>query len=799
MKIKSLAPTVIRHKGMLEDRFPGHWARASTNGTLRLRSTVQDVSRVLHGEVTPEIFQLTKNFPLPPQGIKDAPFVFGYQDADGNPVKGAAETDENLKKYITGPGARKAFPDDPKSPTEWGLVVQCLGLSKSKAPHPCGFVITNEPVTNFIPTMVLSDGTRVTEYVNSAADPAIEDAGAIKMDFLQLKTLRDIQGALKLVQQRVGYVPKDERINGLRVPGIRVVPLQRNDGSIDLYDVWDLPEDQEVFRDICRGDTVTVFQYGTPGSRGWLKNFYNQQTGVHYLRSIQHIAAFTALDRPGPLDYSVQEGDVKRNMLEEFAARSRGEKPIGSMPVLDKLFPETFGVITYQEQLQKAFVEIGGTTAEQGDEFRVHISKKKMAEVYKDKALFMPGAIKTIGESEANRMWAMLETFGAYGFNLSHSAAYAITGYACAWLKHYYPLEWWTSCLRNADRKAIDQKFWVHCRNYIRIPDVKLSQDDFAIEGTAIRAPLRLLTGVGEKAHEELVAGRPYKDIRDFVQRIYDLKVSTGTKVKKVVKKRIKKRDQVEGGAQSTETTVEELKLGRSAINKTVLLKLIVSGAADSLFPPEVQGTFGKLNLFAETWAEVHGDRLKDGSLKVERVDPRFDSLTPLQQFLLKKSILPSYAEALGPMVAAVREDVVGGDGRYGWRSPRAFEGDTFIPIVEGAVADAITKGETPGDFDFPDRFKFAVIAYVGETKPFYNNLATRLSFEVDGHRLDSVVWPRTVEDDLGLKKKVAVKMPEGLAGSVAVLTLVRWKAGKPFSVDDLLVVEKAFSLKAEE
>ena len=390
-------------KGWLQDRFGDHVCRISTNGTLRLRSAAQDVSRVMHGEVLPEIVKLTSKFPKPPMGIDDYRFIFGYEDADGNPVKGAIETDANLKEYAE------------KFPKEWEIVVKSLGLQKSKAPHPCGFIIANKPISSFIPTMVMPDGTRVTEYVNSTEDPSIEDSGGVKMDFLQLKTLRDIQGALKLIQQRMGYSPKDERINGLRVPGIRAVPFIRNDGVVDLHDVWDLPEDQDVFRDICKGDTVSVFQYCTPSARQWLSKF--MVNGEHTLRSVEHIAAFTALDRPGPLDAFVQEGDTKRNMLEEFASRSRGEKPIGNIPVLDKLLPETFGVIAYQEQCQRVFVEIGKTTAEQGDEFRVHVSKKKMAMIMKDKAIFMPGAVETVGQEQAERIWGQLETMGGYAFN----------------------------------------------------------------------------------------------------------------------------------------------------------------------------------------------------------------------------------------------------------------------------------------------------------------------------------------------------------------------------------------------
>ena len=327
-----------------------------------------------------------------------------------------------------------------------------------------------------------------------------------------------------------------------------------------------------------------------------------------------------------------------------------------------------------------------------------------------------------------------------------------------------------------------------------------MSQDDFAIEGNFIRAPLRLLTGVGEKAHEELVAGRPYKDIRDFVQRIYDLKVSTGTRKQKVVKKKILKRNQVEGGPTHTEMTVEELKLGRSNLNKTVLLKLIVSGTADSLFPPEVKSVSAKLAMFSEVWAEVHNLRNKDGSLKIEPVDSRFDSIGPLQQFMLKKAILPSYSANLGPLVSAVRDDVTGDGGRtMAWASPRSCEGNKHIPIVPGDVAAAILEGQTPGDFDFPDAFKFAVIAYINDVQSFWNNKAYRVSFEVDGERMESVIWPKRSEDSYGNKTQEAVSLPEGFKGSVSILSLVRWRAGKPFSLDDVVVVSEAFSMKSGE
>lgn len=769
-------------KGWLQERFAGHVARISTNSTLRLRSTAQDVSRVLHGHVLPEISNLTKRFPKVPQGIKDYDFVFGYNDADNNLIEGASTTDSALKEYIN------------KFPTEWNIVSKALGITRQKSSHACGFVISNEPIANFIPTTVLSDGTRITEYVNSGEDPSIEDAGGVKMDFLQLNTLRDIQDAIKLIHQRQGYIPKDESVDGLRVPGIRIIPLSK-DGVTELYDVWKLPEDQAVFKNICFGNTATVFQFSTPIAKQLLKCFVSNNN--HTLRSIEHISAFTALGRPGGLNAHVEEGDLRRNMLEEFAARSKKEKSIGNIPILDKILPETFGIVVFQEQCQKVFETIGHTTAEQGDEFRVHISKKKMAEVYKDKAIFMPGANQTAGNQQAELIWGQIEKMAGYGFNKSHAVCYATIGYACAWIKHYYPLEWWTSCLRNTDRKTIDSKFWVYCKKYILTPDIQLSQDDFSIENNSIRAPLRLLTGVGERAHAELVEGRPYKDIRDFIQRIYNKKVAARITVEKIIKKRILKRDQTSNGPTYIETKVNEFKLGRSSINKTVILKLIISGSIDSLFPLSAKSIFDKLSIFAETWADVHGLRKKDGTLKIEPVDRHFNNLTAANIFLLKKSILSSYSADLVSMMKATNDDIVGSEDNYAWNMPRKFEGNGYAPLVSGDIAKAITEDQN--DLNFPDKFKFGVVAYINECESFWNGQAIKVSFEVDGERLTAIKWPTYKEDENGQKRAIPPKIPDHFKGSISILTMVRWNVGKSFSLDDIVVLEKPFSIKEEE
>jgi DNA polymerase III alpha subunit len=669
---------------------------------------------MLDGEVKPEIWQLTEKMEMPPQGITDHNFVFGYRDADQNWVKGSSETDPALMEYIK------------RYPKHWDIVSRALGVVKGKGRHASAYVITNEPVSNFIPV------TRIGDMVCTAYNmKGVESAGGIKMDYLGISTLDDIEVCIRLIQKRAGWTPQDVVIDGKKVPHMRVIPKMEKDGQWHFYDVWDLPEDHPVFADIATGKTnKSIFQFGTPAAQQWLKEFA-QPDGTSTIKSIEDLAAFTALDRPGGLDSFVDTVDGhKRNMLQEFAARAAGKQACKDrLAILDELFPETYGVLTYQEQLQKAFVALGGTTPEEGDEFRVHVSKKQAEKVMKDKAVFMKGAVARLGQDDAERLWGMLETFANYGFNKSHAVCYSVIGYACAWLQHHFNLEWWTAVLSNADRGEIDSTFWVHAGHLVDQPDVKLSGDDFEIQGTRIRAPLRLLMGVGPAAHEEMVKGRPYHDLRDFLQRIKDRKVP-GPDGKK----------------------------GRSAINRGIITKLIVSGCADALFPEDKRGdVYTKLTYFEETEADVNNRRRRNGSLKVEPVDRRFDDISPIQRFLLTKSVLPSYTAPLAEYISEMgRTDWRRESGRYAYWSPEKFEGENWTMVLPGpavrAVLDGTIKGVSP-------KCRFSCVAYVSEHKTFWGGKALKVNFEVDGERFQVNQWPRTVYE-AGEKKRIAPTLP---------------------------------------
>jgi len=418
MKIKSIKRKTEGTPGWLKKRFGENVAQISTITTLKLKSSIKDVFRGLHGYVPPHIEEFTKSLPAPPQGVSDKAFVFGYEDGDSHEM-GLIETSVHLQEFAL------------KYPKEWGLVTQTLGLGRSKSRHACGFVVADKPISEFIPIVTIG-GYKVTQF----AAPSVEAAGGLKMDFLIINALNDIQGAVKMIQKRnrpdidwskaypakgriLDVAPRIDSQTG-SIPYVFAVP--HTDGKI--YDIYKLPRDTDVFNDICEGDTGSVFQLSQPGAKRWLSrfNFVKDRVGgktIKGLSSMEDLATFTALDRPGALDAYVEGPEGRFNMLEEYARRALGRPPTGNLAILDELLPETYGVIATQEQLTYVFQKLGKTTGIQAQDFRNHVGKKQKMKVLEDRDIFMAGAVESVGQEVAEKLWEMMVTFAKYGFCLS--------------------------------------------------------------------------------------------------------------------------------------------------------------------------------------------------------------------------------------------------------------------------------------------------------------------------------------------------------------------------------------------
>jgi DNA polymerase-3 subunit alpha len=171
--------------GWLKRRFGDHYAQIGIDTSLKLRSSVKDVARVLHGGVPGDIERLAKLFEDTPQGIEDLEFIFGYEGSDKSWVRGSIETDAALMEYVQ------------KYPDEWAIVQKVIGLSRSKSRHPCGYCVCDAPVSDFIPMTIVSD-VPVTAYTPKS----VEASGGLKMDFLSVTSLLDLKSAIRLIQSR---------------------------------------------------------------------------------------------------------------------------------------------------------------------------------------------------------------------------------------------------------------------------------------------------------------------------------------------------------------------------------------------------------------------------------------------------------------------------------------------------------------------------------------------------------------------------------------------------------------------
>jgi len=319
----------------------------------------------------------------------------------------------------------------------------------------------------------------------------ISDVGLTKFDFLGLKTLTVIKNALKFI----------------------------HDGKGIEVDIDTLPlDDSLTYQLLMRGDTDGVFQLESSGMKDILVRMKPD--------CIEDIIALIALYRPGPMDN-----------IPEFISRKQGKtKVLYEVEELEAILKETYGVIVYQEQVMQIAVAIGSYSLSEADTLRKVMSKKKSEEMeHKEKPKFLEGALrKRIPQAKAVKIWEQMETFGKYGFNKSHSTAYAIISYQTAYLKAHYPVEFMAALLTG--EKDNRDKIISHissCKEMgvnVLPPDINESQSDFSVAGENIRFGLAAVKNVGVGAIESIIGVRdkegPFRSIVDFCGRVDPRKVN---------------------------------------------------------------------------------------------------------------------------------------------------------------------------------------------------------------------------------------------------------------------------------
>ncbi len=429
-------------------------AQIITFGTLGAKAVIRDVGRVLGMEYG-EVDKIAKMVPNELNISLDK----------------AVQTEPRLKEVqAADPRAARLF--------EHAFVLE--GLVRNASTHAAGVVISEQPLTTYVPLCRGSNGEITTQY--QMGD--LEKIGLLKMDFLGLKTLTVINEAFKIIARTRGKKMTTDEI-----------PL----------------DDAKTFELLNKGQTIGVFQLESPGMQDLAKRI-----GIGH---IEDIIALVALFRPGPM-----------HMLDDFIARKKGKTQIKyDHPLLEPILKDTYGIMLYQEQVMKCANVIAGYSLAQADTLRRIMGKKIPAEMDKQKSIFIEGAAKNnIPNKIAEKIFETMAYFAGYGFNRSHSAAYGLISYHTAYLKAHYPEEYMaallSSELNNTDKitKYIRELGDMGIR--MLPPDINESYSTFTVVEKDIRFGLAAVKNVGKAAVEGIQAERMhsgrFKDFHDFLLRV---------------------------------------------------------------------------------------------------------------------------------------------------------------------------------------------------------------------------------------------------------------------------------------
>ncbi|MEK7308493.1 MAG: DNA polymerase III subunit alpha [Nitrospirota bacterium] len=456
-----------------------HVAQIITFGTMQARAAIRDVGRAMDIPYS-EVDTVAKLVPnLPNITIKESL-------AREPKIKELYETNPAIKELID--------------------VAQRLeGLSRHASTHAAGVVISPEPLTEFLPLYKAPNETTITTQFDMEA---IENLGLLKFDFLSLKTLTVIDKTEKIINQSR---------QGSETPGAQV-PFSINNVPTD---------DKDTFKLLCTGKTTGIFQLESSGMRDLLLRLLPE--------TFEDLIALVALYRPGPLG---------SGMIDDFIKCKKGEVPIKyALPQLGEILKETYGLILYQEQVMKIANTLASFSMAQADILRMAMGKKKLAEMEKLKDNFINGAKNNkIPEKKALKLFNDMAHFAQYGFNKSHSAAYAVIAYWTAYLKAHHPVAFMAASLSaDMDNTAKVVTYIDECKEIgieILPPDINESEQEFKVIGKSIRFGLEAVKGVGSSAIEAIIDARnicKFTSFFDFCSKADSRRVN-----KKVIESLIK-------------------------------------------------------------------------------------------------------------------------------------------------------------------------------------------------------------------------------------------------------------------
>ncbi len=448
-------------------------AQIITFGTMQARAAVRDVGRVMSAPYS-DVDKIAKLIPA----------------EIGMTLKDALKVEPQLAKLC----------DENQVAHDIVETAQVLeGLNRHASIHAAGVVISDKPLTEYVPLFKSTDGQVTTGF----SMDGIAKIGLLKMDFLGLRNLTVIDKAVKWIKKTRG---------------------------IDL-DLSKLPfDDKKTYELLGSGNASGIFQLESAGMRDLLRKIKPNQ--------FEDLISILALYRPGPMG---------SGMLEDFIKRKRGEAAVKyPHPKLEGILKSTFGIIVYQEQVMQMASILAGFSMTQADHLRRAMSKKIPEDMEKIRKLFVDGCLKAshIKEDEANKLFDLIDYFSGYGFNRSHSAAYAVISYQTAFLKANYSVEYMAAlltCEKDNTDKVVE---YVNASEELGIsilpPDINESIVEFnVIDEKTIRFGFLAIKNVGQTAIESIVANRladgPYTSIFEFCKRV-DLRVTNRKVLESLIK-----------------------------------------------------------------------------------------------------------------------------------------------------------------------------------------------------------------------------------------------------------------------
>jgi len=429
-------------------------AQIITFGTLGAKMAVRDVGRVL-GLSYGEADRLAKMIPFDPK------------------MTLARALKEN-------PELQQAYDEEEQTRNVIDYAKTLEGLCRQAGVHAAGVVIADGALTNNLPVTRDDSGGVVTQY---SMDP-LTDVGALKMDFLGLKTLTVVQDCLDLIEANHGVKMKPAEI-----------PL----------------DDKKTFELLQQAKNAGLFQVESPGMCDACRRIKPAR--------VEDIVAIGALFRPGPMEF-----------IPLYADRKNGKVPVEyPHKLLEEILEETYGIIIYQEQVMMAARILAGYTLGGADKLRRAMGKKKVEEMQKHREIFVAGCAEhhQINEKKANELFDLLDKFAGYGFNKAHAACYGVLTVQTAYLKANYPVEFMAALMSNdmdnTDKVALFVEEARRMGIPVLAPDVNKSLDTFGTEDGAIRYGMAAIKGVGREACKQIVAERKngaFESIADLAVRV---------------------------------------------------------------------------------------------------------------------------------------------------------------------------------------------------------------------------------------------------------------------------------------